>query len=91
MSLKQRILYLSAQSTDPRSPTISQAIHEPIKDSIVEIDPTITDIDYKSVHEAVIDGWKIVHFPDQRGSLSDTEIEVLGFQFILEKIEEFNA
>ena len=91
MTLKQRILYLSAQSTDPRSPTISQAIHEPLKDSIVEIDPTITGIEYKSVHEAVIDGWKIVHFPDQRGSLSNSEIEVLGFQFILEKIEEFNA
>ena len=88
MVLKQRILYLSAQSTDPRSPTISQALHEPIKDTIVEIDPTSEGLDYGSVHEAVIDGWRIVHFPDQRSTLADSDVEVLGFQFILEKLEE---
>jgi hypothetical protein len=90
MALKQRLLYLSAQSTDPRSPAISQALHEPVSGTIVEIDPTSTGIDYESVHDAVIDGWRIVHFPDQRGTLADSGVDVLGFQFILEKMEQFD-
>jgi hypothetical protein len=90
MALKQRLLYLSAQSTDPRSPAISQALHEPVKGTIVEIDPTSTGIDYDSVHDAVIDGWRVVHFPDQRGTLADSGVDVLGFQFILEKMEQFD-
>ena len=90
MALKQRLLYLSAQSTDPRSPAISQALHEPVRGTIVEIDPTTHGIEYESVHDAMCDGWKVVHFPDQRGNLADSEVEVLGFQFILEKIGQFD-
>lgn len=90
MALKQRLLYLSSQSTDPRSPAISLALHEPVKGTIVEIDPTSTGIDYESVHDAVIDGWRVVHFPDQRGTLADSGVDVLGFQFILEKMEQFD-
>ncbi|MBL76407.1 MAG: hypothetical protein CL731_06660 [Chloroflexi bacterium] len=90
MALKQRLLYLSSQSTDPRSPAISQALHEPVKGTIVEIDPTKTGIDYDSVYDAICDGWRVVHFPDQRGSIEYSEIEVYGYQFVLEKMEEFN-
>tara|TARA_A100001037_G_scaffold78356_2_gene70312 strand:+ start:553 stop:828 length:276 start_codon:yes stop_codon:yes gene_type:complete len=90
MALKQRLLYLSSQSTDPRSPAISQALHEPVKGTIVEIDPTKTGIDYDSVYDAICDGWRVVHFPDQRGSIEYSQIEVYGYQFVLEKMEEFN-
>jgi len=90
MAIKQRLLYLSGQSTDPRSPAISQALHEPVDGTIVEIDPTSSGLDYATVHDAVVDGWRIVHFPDQRGSVIDSDVEVIGFQFILEKLEEFN-
>ncbi|MDE0592938.1 MAG: hypothetical protein OSB68_06845 [Dehalococcoidia bacterium] len=88
MALKQRLLYLSAQSTDPRSPAISQALHEPVRGSIVEIDPTRIGLDYESIHDAICDGWRVVHFPDQRGSLEDSEVEVFGYQFVLEKMEQ---
>ena len=88
MALKQRLLYLSAQSTDPRSPAISQALHEAVLDSFVEIDPTKTGLDYESVHDAICDGWRVVHFPDQRGSLDGSEVEVFGYQFVLEKMEQ---
>ena len=84
MSLKQRILYLSAESTDPKSSTLSQALHEPLKN------PTSEGLDYKTVHEAVVDGWRIVHFPDQRSSIANSEEEIIGFQFILEKIEDYS-
>ena len=46
---------------------------------------------YDSVHAAIWDGWRVVHFPDQRGNLSDSDVDVLGFQFILEKMEQFDA
>lgn len=89
MTLKQRLLYLSAQSTDPRSPAISQALHEPVAGTIVEIDPTRDSLDYDTVHDAVVDGWRVVHFPDQRGTLSDSDVDVFGYQFILEKMEQY--
>ena len=91
MSLKQRLLYLSALSTDPKSPTISLALHEPVEGTIVEIDPMSDGLEYDSVHAAICDGWRVVHFPDQRGNLSDSDVDVLGFQFILEKMEQFDA
>ena len=47
-------------------------------------------LDYKTVHEAVVDGWRIVHFPDQRSSIANSEEEIIGFQFILEKIEDYS-
>ena len=90
MAVKQRLLYLSTQSTDPRSPAISQALHDPVKGTIVEIDPTLDSLDYESVHDAICDGWRVVHFPDQRGVLTDSDVEVIGFQFILEKMEQFD-
>ena len=90
MALKQRLLYLSAQSTDPRSPAISQALHEPVRGSIVEIDPTRTRLDYETVHDAICDGWRVVHFRDQRGLLEGSEIEALGYQIVLEKMEQFD-
>ncbi len=91
MALKQRLLYLSALSTDPKSPTISLALHEPVEGTIVEIDPMSDGLEYDSVHAAICDGWRVVHFPDQRGNLSDSDVDVLGFQFILEKMEQFDA
>ncbi|MCX8277410.1 MAG: hypothetical protein OTJ43_03955 [Dehalococcoidia bacterium] len=90
MALKQRLLYLSAQSTDPRSLALSQALHEPVRDTIVEIDPMRTSLDYETVHDAVCDGWRVVHFPDQRGSLDGSDIEVFGYQFVLEKLDQFD-
>tara|TARA_Y100000814_G_scaffold266542_1_gene220450 strand:+ start:675 stop:941 length:267 start_codon:yes stop_codon:yes gene_type:complete len=87
MSIKQRLLYLSCESTHPQSPTVSAAFYEPIEGSVTEIDPTMKELAYNSVHEAVIDGWRIVHFPDQRGS---EDMDIIGYQFILEKMEQFD-
>ena len=90
MALKQRLLYLSALSTDPKSPTISEALHEPVTGTSVEIDPMSDGLEYDSVHAARCDGWRVVRFPDQRANLSDSDVDVLGFQFILAKMEQFD-
>ena len=45
---------------------------------------------YLNVHDAIVDGWRVVHFPQQRAPFDDREIDVLGQEFILEKLEEFD-
>ena len=85
MALKQRLLYISTETTHPQSGVLSVAFYEPVRGAITEIDPRITDLAYQSVHEAIIDGWRIIHFPDQRGSEA---LDLIGYQFILEKMEE---
>ena len=88
MPIKQRLLYISSETTHPQSKALSIALYEPERDYITEIDPTVNTFEYDSVHEAIIDGWRVVHFPDQRGS--DT-LDLIGYQFILEKLEDYGA
>lgn len=86
----QRLLYINAESTHPQSPALSAAIYEPVKGSVTQIDPTSASLPYDSVHDAIIDGWRVVQFPDQwSGITAAGSGELIGFQFILEKIEDF--
>ncbi len=66
------------------------AVHEPVPGALTEIDPTGVDWPYGSVHDALIDGWRVVHFPDQRAPFAESSIDILGYQFILEKMERFH-
>ena len=87
---RQRILYLHAKSPSIRSPLIGFAIHEPVADSVTQIDPENEEFPYESVHDAVIDGWRVIHFPQQRAPFDDREIDILGFEFILERFANFS-
>jgi hypothetical protein len=87
---RQRLLYLHAQKPSIRSEVVGIALHEPIAGSVTEIDPEAVDIPFKTVHAAIVDGWRVVHFPDQRGRFEDREIDVIGYEFILEKIEAYD-
>ena len=87
MTSKQRLLYISSETTPPASRVLSMAIYEPTIGSITQIDPKNSIPIYESVHEAQIDGWRVIHFPDQKTAES---FDVIGYQFILEKLEEFN-
>ena len=40
------------------------------------------------MHDAVLDGWQVVHFPQQLAPFDDREIDVLGYEFVLQKLEE---
>ena len=66
MTTKQRLLYISSETTHPASPVLSMAIYEPTIGSITQIDPKNSIPIYESVHEAQIDGWRVIHFPDQK-------------------------
>ncbi len=86
----QRLLYINSESTHPQSPALSAAIYEPIAGSATQIDPTSDGLPYASVHEAIIDGWRVIQVPDVWSGIGDEEDgEIIGFQFVLEKIEDF--
>ncbi len=87
---RQRLLYLHAASPSIRSSVLAMALHEPVPGSITEIDPRGADFPYETVHGAILDGWHVVQFPDQRSPYDDVEIDILGYEFILQKLEAFD-
>ena len=89
--LRQRLLYLHAQTPSIASGLIAATLHEPVKGGISQMDPMQKDPTYQTVHEAIMDGWEVIHFPDQQAPFDDREIDVLGYEFILQKKEHFDA
>ena len=84
----QRLLYLHAATPSIRSEVLAMAIHEPVAGSITESSGKPQDWPYGTVHDATLDGWQVVHFPDQRAPFDDREIDLVGYEFILQKLEE---
>ena len=86
---KQRLLYLHATTPSPRARVIGMALHEPLRGSVTQITTEKIEWPYRTVHDAIVDGWQIIHFPDQRAPFDDQEIDILGYEFILQKLEEY--
>jgi len=84
---RQRLLYLHATTPSIRSQVIGMALHEPVRGSITEITTEGQEWPYRTVHDAILDGWQVVQFPDQRTPFDDREIDILGYEFILQKLE----
>src|SRR5437879_3756779 len=84
---RQRLLYLHAATPNIRSAVIGMALHEPVPDSVTELAPDPPEWPYRTVHDAILDGWQVIHFPDQRAPFDDREIDILGYEFILQKVE----
>lgn len=87
---RQRLLYCHASSPSIYSNLVSSAVHEPVAGALTQIDPMAPELPYNSVHDAVVDGWRVIHFPQQLAPYDDREIDVMGYEFILEKLEVFN-
>ena len=88
---RQRLLYLHAATPGIRSQVIGMALHEPIEGSVTEIVTEEQDWLYNTIHDAILDGWQVIHFPDQRTEFDDREIDILGYEFILQKLEAYNG
>jgi hypothetical protein len=86
---RQRLLYLFALSPYIGSEVVSAALHEPQPGSVAQIEPTDELLPYRTVHEAVVDGWHVVQFPDPRMPFDDDEIDLLGYQFVLQKLVQY--
>jgi hypothetical protein len=88
--LRQRLMYLHAVTPSIYSGLCAQILHEPVPGYLATMDPMQKDPEYKSVHHALQDGWRVIHFPLQRAPFDDHEIDVLGYEFVLEKLEHFH-
>lgn len=87
---RQRLLYLHAGSPSIYSDVVAAAMHEPVAGSMTEIDPMSLELPYETVHDAIVDGWRVIHFPNQQAFFDDREIDVIGYEFILEKLENYH-
>lgn len=88
---RQRLLYLHAVTPNIRSQVIGLALHEPVQGSVTEIVTEEQEWLYNTVHDAILDGWQVIHFPDQRTEFDDREIDILGYEFILQKLEVYDG
>jgi hypothetical protein len=80
---RQSLLYLQATSSRPDSRVIGISIFEEGKDAD-GIDEN-GEILYRSVGEALRDGWRIVKFPDLVVAMDEQNNYGLGCEFILER------
>ena len=84
---RQRLLYLHARTPSVFSDIIGYTLIEPVKGFQVEISGGEFKWPYATVHDAVVDGWQIVQFPHLQSPFSDTDLDVVGYEFILQKME----
>lgn len=79
---RQRLLYLHAREPSVHSGVIGWAQH-PGTDAGAEAG----ECPYATVLAAIEDGWQAIHFPQQMGPVDDRETDLVGFEFILQKLE----
>ncbi len=84
---RQRLLYLHSKAPSIYAAVIGMAQHEPVAGSKDRL-RTRQDWPYPTVHDAVVDGWQIIHFPNLLAPYDDRELDYVGFEFILQKMEE---
>lgn len=84
---RQRLLYLHARTPTVFSEILAYTAIEPVEGYRVEITAEDQDWPYKTVHEAIVDGWQIVQFPHLQAPFDDADLDVVGYEFILQKME----
>ena len=84
---KQRLLYLHATKPSVLAEVVALNLIEPVKGFTTEISAEEPDWPYETVHDAVVDGWQIVQFPQLQAPIEDHDLDVIGYEFILQKME----
>jgi hypothetical protein len=85
--VRQRLLYLHTSSPSPRSLVVAMDKLDPVPGGAdMELTPEPA-FPYPSVWDAMCDGWQVVQFPEYSAPIPDREIDVQGYQFILQKLE----
>ena len=80
---KQGLLYLHAPSTNPHSAVVGISIYEDGADSD-GLDEN-GDFRYRSIKEALDDGWRIIKFPEASLAMNEQDNYGLGYEFVLER------
>jgi hypothetical protein len=84
---RQRLLYLHARTPSVFSTILGFTLIEPVRGYQAEITAGEEEWPYQTVHDALVDGWQIVQFPHLQAPYDDTNLDVVGYEFILQKIE----
>ena len=84
---RQRLLYLHTRAPSITAAVIGMAQHEPVREGYDTL-RTRPEWPYGTVHEAIIDGWQVIHFPNLIAPYDDRELSYVGYEFILQKLEE---
>lgn len=84
---RQRLLYLHTRAPSITAAVIGMAQHEPVANGCDTLQ-TRTEWPYATVHEAIVDGWQVIHFPNLMAPYDDRELSYVGYEFILQKLEE---
>ena len=84
---RQRLLYLQARTPSVLSTIIGLTSIEPVKGFAPAISAEAPEWPYETVHDAVVDGWQIVQFPHLQAPFDDRALDVIGYEFILQKME----
>lgn len=84
---RQRLLYLHTRAPSITAAVIGMAQHEPVRGGNDTL-RTRTDWPYETVHDAIVDGWQVIHFPNLMAPYDDRELSYVGYEFVLQKLEE---
>jgi hypothetical protein len=84
---RQRLLYLHTRAPSITASIIGMAQHEPVTGGSDTLH-TRASWPYETVHDALVDGWQIIHFPNLMAPYDDRELSYVGYEFILQKLEE---
>lgn len=83
---RQDLLYLQARTSALDSPVLGMAI---VRDGGVDEGPSDpNEWPYKSVIDALQDGWRIIKFPELALSVDERRTYGLGSEFILERWDD---
>jgi hypothetical protein len=82
-SRRQSLLYIQAPTTHPYSSVLGISIYEEGKDP-EGVDENGNML-YKSLKEALDDGWRIIKFPEMALAMEEQNNYGLGYEFILER------
>lgn len=80
---RQSLLYLQAPTTNPHSAVVGISIYEDGADSD-GLDEH-GEFRYRSIKEALDDGWRIIKFPEASLAMREQDTYGLGYEFVLER------
>ena len=84
---RQRLLYIHARTPSVYSSILGLTQIEPIPGHKVALSAEDQNWPYETVHDPLVDGWQIVQFPHHQAPFDDHDLDVVGYEFILQKIE----
>lgn len=82
---RQSLLYLYAMQPTVRAQLVATTVQDPTAGALCQIDPLAPELPYQTVIDAMADGWRVISFPDHRSAYQEGRIDMLGYEFVLEK------